>query len=205
MPRPDVHPTVEDLYGSLGSGITGGDEGTGWQLLRYVAAIAGPLTEVDDLVRDSVAGPGWSKALDVDRADPQSLAYLAQFVGARLIAGLSDTEQRARIRDAEGWRRGTPAAIVQAARSLLTGGQAVLIEERYGDDAYALRVRTYTVQTPDPDAVEAQIRRQKPAGIVLTYETIDGGTYADLTGHSTTYTDLESDFTDYADETAWTP
>lgn len=205
MPAPAVHPTTTEWYEALGTGITGGDELLGWQLLRFLDPTGQLLGEVDDIVRDSPEGPGWSAVLDVDRADPENLAYLAQFVGASLAPGLSDAEQRARLLVPPGWQRGTPAAIAQAARSLLTGGQHVFLDERYGGDPYALRVRTYGVETPDPDAVLAALLRQKPAGIVLTYSVTGGATYDELSAEAATYDALDTEFSDYDDQSSWTP
>lgn len=103
-------------------------------------------------------------------------------VGVAFVGTLTEVQQRQRIEDQEGRRRGTRAAIEAAAKKTLTGGQQVFIYEKWGGDAYTLRVVTYTAETPDPAATEAAIRRQKPAGIVLIYEVVTAGTIDALAG-----------------------
>lgn len=70
-------------------------------------------------MRDSAAGPGWSPVLDVDRAPVEWLGWLAQFAGVRLRPGLAAPEQRARIKNTDGHRRGSSPALRAAARQHL--------------------------------------------------------------------------------------
>lgn len=50
----------------------------------YVGACAHGVIEVDDLVRDTDAGPGWGVILDVDDAPAKGLPWLAQVAGVAL-------------------------------------------------------------------------------------------------------------------------
>lgn len=52
----------------------------------YVGACAHGVVEVDELVRDTEAGPGWGVILDVDDAPTKGLPWLAQLVGVKLRA-----------------------------------------------------------------------------------------------------------------------
>jgi hypothetical protein len=159
------------------------DDDADWSLLILVNAIATPFQLVEDLVRDTSDGPGWSMLLDLERCPPEALPWLAQFVGVRLIDAPAD-EQRARIASTDGWKRGTPAALRGAVEATLTGGRNVVFRERYHeppvgdpDGAYYLQVITYANETPDPDATLEALLAQKPGGIVLDYHTVTGQDY----------------------------
>lgn len=204
MTRPVVSGTTERAYVALGPHTTA-DEVRDWPLLRFVQALVAPLAQVDILARDTDAGPGWSGVFDVDRAPGYALPWLAQLVGVRLPGGLTDAEQRDVIRDRRGWKRGTPSAIRAAARTALVGSRRVELFERDGS-AYRLRVRTYQSETPDTVALEAAVRQEKPAGLVLTFEVLSGATYAHMTSaHGPAYSNFTTAFGSYAAARDHTP
>jgi hypothetical protein len=144
------------------------------------AHLAGALAEVLERVAeiyDPEDGPPGSPLLDVDRCPDWALPWLAQLVGVTIPTGTSPELVRTGIREVAGWKRGTPGALRAAAQAFLTGDQTVIFRERdtsAADPPYTLEVVTLVSETPDPAAVEAALRRQKPAGIVLTYRTVTG-------------------------------
>lgn len=164
----------------------------------YTNALARMFEEVDTYVRDTDEGPGWSILLDVGRTPNKGLGWLAQFVGVTLDDRLADAEQRQRIRQTDGFRRGSPDAIRGAAQPFLTGNQTVQLYERDGSP-YVLTVVTFADETPDPDAVESALRQQKPAGIVLNYQVVDGQIYEQLLENHPTYDDVLADYATYQD------
>jgi hypothetical protein len=180
------------------------DPSVGWSLLILCNAIGVDFQLVEDWVRDTPDGPGWSLLLDVTRCPSEALAWLAQLVGVRLLPGASDDDNRARIVSTDGFKRGTPDAIVGAARATLTGRQTVHLVERDHDPAdtpdfaYYLTVQTYVDQTPSPTATRNAILAQKPAGIVLNYVTLTGQTYAEVASRFATYVDVETAYASYA-------
>lgn len=203
--RPAVHPTTELIYDSLGDGLIGADESTGWQLLLFLDdVIAESLGAVDDIVRDSDEGPGWSGVLDPDRVDADHIWWLGQLVGAREPRGAALTleQAQARLTDAEGWKRGTLAALKAGAATHLTGSKKVIVNERDGS-AYQLTVQTYAVQTPDETLTEADIRKQKPAGIVLTYEVLVGEDWQAVKDNFATWQDVKDNFATWNDLLDW--
>lgn len=205
MARPTVHPTTELLYGSLGGAFTDRDDEHGWALLSWLDGHGHLLGAVDDLVRDSDDGVGWSVLFDIDRVPDAFLPWLAQAVGVRLSRGITATQQRDEIRAAAYRRRGTPAAIEQSARVFLTGSQRVDIYEREGS-AYRFRVRVYAAEfTDDEAALTAAVQRAKPAGLVATVEVVSGATYGDLDTMHGTYGDMDAAYVDYAAQTAAVP
>lgn len=188
--RPAVHATTERIYDALGDGLIAKDEATGWQLLYFLDDIvAASLGAVDDIARDSDDGPGWLKQLDPDLVPAAQMWWLAQFVGVRNPGGLSLADARIYVKARPGWERGTKAAMMAEVRATLDGDRRIAFNERSGS-AYQLSVQTHPDDTPDPDAAEAALRRQKPAGIVLAYDAaadapVDtlGGTVDDLVGN----------------------
>lgn len=171
-----------------------GDATNGAPLRSLATALGTLLQVVVDLSEDTPQGPGWSAIMDVDGAPTFALPWLAQLVGVRLPAGETDAQQRDRIRNAEGFKRGTPAAMVSAAQRLLTGTKTVFFRERDGG-AYRLSVWTRLSETADPAAVEAALREQKPAGIILTYAAIADWTLQDVYDTFATFQDI---YTTYA-------
>lgn len=169
-------------------------------LLTLCEAIAGRLTQIEDVIRDDsiTDDPGWSIVMDVDRAPSEWLGWLAQFAGVRLPSGLSDADQRIRIKNTDGFKRGTPTAIVAAVQPFLTGTKTVYLVERHGS-AYRLTVATKAAETPSIAAVTAAVLTQKPAGIVLAVTTVLGNDYTTLRDTHTSYTDVKNTFTDYAE------
>jgi hypothetical protein len=175
-----------------------------WSLLILCNAIGVPFQLVEDLVRDTEEGVGWSVLLDLDRCPPEALPWLAQFVGVRLLAGSTESEQRARIASTDGFKRGTREALIGAAQATLTGARKVTLRERDGDKAlepiayaYRLTVTTYASQTPDPAATLAALLAQKPGGLVLEFHTAIGQDYATVKSRFATYAALDAAYPDY--------
>lgn len=145
------------------------DEITGYPLARFVNAIAAPFDLIWDLTME-VDVP-WETIVDIDSAPASFLQWLGRFKGVNINRALSADEQRTQIHGAAGFARGTPSAIIAAARQTLTGNKYVFLNERDGG-AYRLGVDTLVSETPDPAATLAAVLKQKPAGIVLTHNVI---------------------------------
>lgn len=190
------------LYSMLDP-LAAADPLTAWSLLTYCNAIGLMYELVEDWVRDTPDGPGWSLLLDLDRCPPEALPWLAQFAGVRVLPGSAETDQRARIAATDGFRRGTRAALVAAAQATLTGAQTVVFRERDHDHAdtpayaYYLTVKTYVSQTPDSAATLRALLAQKPGAIVLTYSTVNGQDYQALKTNHATYAAVRSYYASY--------
>jgi len=179
--------TTTKLFDAIGPGITTGDDGT---LLAWLDGPGALLGEVDDVVRDTDL-PGWAAELDYART--HRTRWTAQFVGVEIPDGTGDAAARLLIRDQPSTRRGTVAAIRGAAQATLTGAKYVNVIER-DTSAYTFRVQTFTTETPDAAATEAAIRAQKPAGLILTYESISPTSYTVKESEAAqTYTALEAE------------
>jgi len=139
-------------------------------------ALAAALERTAEIYDPEEGLPG-SPLVDVDRCPDWALPWLAALVGVTLPTGIDAATMREGIRSVAGWKRGTPAALRAAAGLHLTGDKTVYFRERDptgGDPPYCVEVVTLTSETPDPAAVEAALRRQKPAGLVLTYRVVAG-------------------------------
>ena len=130
------------------------DPDNAWSLLIYMNATGVMFQLVEDLVRDTPDGPGWSILLDLDRCIPEALPWLGQLVGVRLPAGMNEADQRERIAQTDGFKRGTRSALIGALQATLTGTKTVIMRERDHDPAdtpnyaYYLSVYTYDDETP---------------------------------------------------------
>ncbi len=124
--------------------------------------------------------PGWGALLDPGSCPTAYLPYLGQYVGVGNLAGVPDATARALITSRPRFRRGTPGAIAASAQATLTGSQQVVLTERYGGAAYALRVLTFAAETPSQPLTLQAILAVKPAGIVLSYDVVIGWSVGDL-------------------------
>lgn len=179
-----------------------GDPKNPTDIILFCLAVGDMFQEVENLSADTDAGPGWSMILDVDRARSSDLGWLAQWIGVRLLPSLSDAAQRARIKATDGFKRGSPDAIIGAARQFLTGPQTVILRERdaaacAAQPAYGLTVITYTSQTPNPALVQAAVRAQKPAGLVLNFEVVPGQDYLSLRNNTSDYNFMKAHYPNY--------
>jgi len=201
-----THPTTVLLADALGPGLNRDADGNPNTVLE--GWLDGPghlLGAIDDLVR----GDGWTDVLDPTATPTEWLGWVGQFAGVRLRRGLTEAQQRNRVLETAGQRRGTPEAIRGAARQLLTGSRLVKLQERTDADgnpsAYDLRVTTFEAETPDPGAVEAAIAAEKPAGLILHYRLLPGATNDQVAAGFATYDDLTAEFTDYDNLGAYVP
>jgi hypothetical protein len=162
-----------------------------WALAKLDGAIGTMFQAVEDVARDTPAGPGWSSVVDATRCPDAWLPWLGQFVG--VVNG-----SRNAIVDHNGFQRGTPAAIRAATAAHLTGSKTVVLQERFGGDAYALAVYTLDTETPNPTQTRADILTQKPGGIVLTYAHGAPNTYAAVNAGYATYAAVKTAFSTYS-------
>lgn len=177
------------------------EDSTGNALTDFITGISQPFELVEEWASDTDTKVGWSLLLDVDRCPLEALPWLAQIVGLRLNTALSEADQRQQIEDAPNWKRGTPGAMKAAPMPYLTGTKTVIIRERYdgsGNDApYAIQATTYSSETADAVIVEAAIRSQKAAGLILTYVELSGQDYQTVKDNYATYQALKDAYVTY--------
>lgn len=123
-----------------------------------------------------VAGDS-SELVDATKADVAWLPWLAQMLGVRDDASLTEAERRDAITYAiSGWRVGTKQAVADAARTALTGTKYASVYDHTisspGDGGqWDVLIVTATSETPDVAAVLAAVlaKKAKPAGVVLRH------------------------------------
>jgi hypothetical protein len=74
-----------------------------------------------------------------------------------------------------------------------------VINERPGDNAWQLQVSTAVDQSPDPDRIEAAIIEQKPAGIILSYNTYNSDDFDALRDTHSDFDDITTTFADFTE------
>lgn len=196
-PVPTSRTTVGDrLYQHL-LPLAHRDAELGYPLLKFCRSIGAQIQEVEDIIRDTPEGPGWSSIVDVNRVPVKYIDWLAQLVGVQLNELWTPEQKLLAIRDLAAWRRGTVRAMVAAGQTWLTGNRTIVVEEQFNGNAYKMNVITYEAETPFPGETERAIRLQKPAGILLTYLITDGQDYLALRINNADYTEVETKFADY--------
>lgn len=176
-------------------------------LVTFLTACASGRELVDELVRDSDAGPGWTALLDVERCPSWGLRWLGQLVGLFIPRGLSDATARDMIRTPQGFRRCTVGAMKAAVAITLTSGDPAnvfVLERQSGawdpsEDWAHFTVATYADDTPDTDLTEAAVAGQTPAWLVASVVQIDHRTLLTIETDFATLADLEAAYSTLAD------
>lgn len=187
--RPALTPAGARLYEQLEPRAR--DDGAhGWAMAHLAGALATMIDRAHGYAHD--ADVPWGSLYDVEQTPDEALEHVAQYIGVQLLGSLTAAGRRIRTREAGGLRRGTVAAIKGAALPHLVSTDparpaVVEVLERDGGDAYRLRVVTYAAETPNPAQVEAALRAEKPAGLVLIYEVRPGQSYDQARQRHTTY------------------
>jgi hypothetical protein len=180
------------------------DAANGYAFSWLLAVLAGAFDTVADLSRDDEGVPGYAGLFDPDTVPADLLPFLGQFVGVEMLPGLTEAQQRLRIKQTDGFRRGTPKALEGAARQFLVGPDGtgetatVYIIERVGGNAYQFSVATLVSETPDAAEVLRALLEQKPAGLVMDYATITGGDWETLRTTHTDWADVKATFATWA-------
>ena len=160
---PAVGPFGDSIYTEVAP-LTYDDINQAWSLLYYVDSIGQMFDEIELLARDTDEVPGWCMLLNPDTTPAKALPWLAQFVGVQLEPTLSEADQRAYIKAAAQWRRGSVQAIIETTQFFLTGSKTVRLDER-DSSAYHYTVTIDPDEVTDIDAVTAALTRAKPAGL----------------------------------------
>lgn len=158
----------------------------------FVEGLTAPMEEVYSIIGEEDQEFGWSVVLDPATCPEDALPWLAQFEGVELTEDMTVADRRAAIAAREGAARGRPETLRSRVIRTLTISRRVIIRERYNDNAYLLQIRTLDSETPDEALTRAAILSQKPAGIVLDYETYTDGTYGELGVAYASYSEIDT-------------
>lgn len=173
MAAPELEGFAADLYERLAP-WSHADADNGYALALLCQAVGAQWDEIEAVVRTGGDGTiGWVRIMDPDVTPSFALEWLAQWAGVTTLRGISDADQRTRVRSTDGVHRGTRDALIAAAQAHLTGTKLVVLVER-DSSPYHFTVATRSSETPDSDAAEAALLAQKPAGLVMDYASVDG-------------------------------
>lgn len=125
--KPVLTPLAAEVYERLGPTLTDPDGQHDWVLAHLVAALVAPLNLVDATVgREGDFAPLFSITQCPDALVP----WLAQLLGITLPPGANTETSRAVLAGHASWFAGTPAAIIGATQTGLTGSKRVDLDER---------------------------------------------------------------------------
>ena len=110
---------------------------------------------------------GWSTLLNPTTCPTQFLPYLATFIGATVPPGTDDATARSIIKNEQGFQRGSPGAIIAAAKRFLTGTQSCAMVERT-PTPYHFQLVVRPEELLDPTGLTNAVNAVKPAGIQWT-------------------------------------
>lgn len=173
--RQPVKPFTEYWYNRLPAYLRESDATE--DLKYFLSLIADQLDEVVKIV-DAIGNfpeGGKSALVDPEQADVigdplNVLKWQAQLFGVSLNQADSIDAQIDAVKYASsGWKSGTRQAIIDAAKSVLTGTKHAEVQPNYAGDPWALAIITRASETPNDVAVVNAIlaKRAKPAGFVL--------------------------------------
>lgn len=221
IPTDDLTRTIEDALGykwQLGFGapvpldsetsnglVAGHEPWITSDLEDYLRVVGTMFAETELYGFDTEDFEGWTILLDVDRCPVEALPYLAQYVGERLPAGLTEDEMRQWIRDAPNQQRGTLKSLVDATQRYLTGGKTVTVIERDLGHPDHVTVVTYTSETPDSAQVLAEINTVFPAELTLAYVVSGGQIWSQVIATDPDWANSMAESATWADLMAETP
>lgn len=209
MTRPVVTSATEQVYRLLPDFMRAADEAGDYTALRYVAGGAVGLDKAADfltLVDPATSVTGTCELVNAAAAPRAYLGWLGWLVGVN-ISQIADPFVRVAIGNAAATqRRGSKGSIRDVVQRTLTGSKSCRVYWNLsGTQPYLLTVITFTSQTPDSVATLEAALTEKPAGMDLELQTVDGTTYAEIKANFTDYADVKATFPTYTDMTEYVP
>lgn len=156
-----------------------------------VTGLVDGLQDIADLTDPS--DHDWSDAFDLDVTPAPD--WLGAITGTPVPTGLTSDQARAFVRNRGRWQRGTPAALLAAARSAYTRGHIELLER--DGSPWKATLRAYGALEADLQRIRIAAATQKPVGIVLNVVAAEGATYGHLNAAHGTYAELSAEFPTY--------
>lgn len=211
MTRPVVHTAAEQVYRLLPDFMRAADtvETVDYTALRYVAATAVGLEKAADfltIVDPDTSPSGTCELIDARYCPRPYLGWLGWLLGIDTTT-IADPFVRDAIGNAaRTQRRGSKGSIADAAQRTLTGSKSVRVYWNLsGTEPYHLTVITLNAQTPDPTATLEAAMSEKPAGMSLELQTVDGPTYAEINANFADYAEVKATFPTYTDMSTYLP
>lgn len=165
-------------------------------LKTYTRAIGRMFRQVEDIASDHPDGtPGFGTSLDIDKAHPAVVPWLATLSGAHIRYGRS---LRDAMRQDTAFNRGRITDLVYAIKKRLSGTKTVYVFERQGG-AYRMGISVLASESPGLVILQQVVKDEKAAGLIVTLTEIAGGDFDTLTSTHSDFADVTSTFTDFDD------
>lgn len=168
----------DELYASL-EPILKDDSNNDWHAAVWLMAMGLMFQDMHTYIRSRGIST-YEVLLDVDNIPAANLPWLGQWVGVRIneVPIEPATADRDKVKSHAGFARGSVPAMLDEISKTLTGTKHIFLRERWDGaldepNAYHLTIDVLTDEVPDPAATLTAILKQKPAGIVLHFNTVD--------------------------------
>lgn len=211
MTRPVVHAAAEMTYRLLPDFVRAADsvEAIDYTTLRYVGGAAVGLEKASEfltIVDPDTSASGTCELIDSRYCPRPYLGWLGWLVGIDTTV-IADPFVRDAIGNAaRTQRRGSKGSISDAVQRTLTGSKSCRVYWNLsGTEPYHLTVITLVAQTPDATASLNAALSEKPAGMSLELQTVNGPTYAEIAANFTDYADVAATFPTYTDMSTYLP
>lgn len=210
MTRPVVHAVAEYAYGKYPEYMRQDDAANGYWLLKFTAGMCKGFERSWDFIQENnpaTSRTGTMQLVDAAVIPRGSLAWLGMLKGVdvsalsvELARGIVDAAGPSRLR---GSRNAIEAAVL-ATLSSPTPAPRVWANLS-GDEPYLISIVTNTSQTPDAVATLAAGYTEKPAGMVMELQVVEGAIIAELETEFPTILELEAELTTVDSVIAWIP
>jgi hypothetical protein len=175
----------------------------GTSLLDFVSALGSVVEPVEQVTRRQGSRPGWAAAWDVQRVDAGWLPWVGQFRGLEIApvsmeVATAVAKARVDILRPPHEEYGTLPAMIRIAKEHLTGTKTVFAVERAGS-AYRAVFSTFIDETPDPERLNAELQKQKPAGIILVHSVISRESWLTVRDTHSTWQDVKDTYSTWGE------
>jgi hypothetical protein len=209
MSAPALHPVAHQVYRLLPDYVRNADASQDYALARFVGAGSVGLERANEfltIIDPSSSLSGTNELLNSAATPRAYLAWLAWLVGVD-ISNLAPQDVRPVLSNVVAAQyRGSRAAVRDAVQRTLTNSQPARVWANLdGVTPYLITVVTNESQTPDESGTLLAALTEKPAGMLLELQVVQGAVILELEVVYDLVTDLESAFATVSDLDAWIP
>lgn len=210
MSRPVVHPAAEQAYRLLPDYLTRDDADTGYTTLRLVDALTvghRPILDLLTMADPDTSASGSCEIVNAERVPREWLPWLGALLGVDVAAWPVEIAREIVAKSGDARRSGSRNAIKAAVeRTLSARVPAPRVWANFsGTDPYLISIVTNTAQTPDSVAALEAALTEKPAGMVIELQVVDGAIVVELEAAFVTVDEMEDALPTVDDVAGWIP
>lgn len=209
MTVPVVHKAAEQAYRLLPDFMRTSDANHNYAALKLIAAGSVALEKPLDfltIVDPDTSVTGTCELVNSQAAPRAFLGWLGWLLGIDTSV-IPDADVRDSLTNASAaQRRGSSGAILNAVQRTLTDSKYARCFTNFsGTEPYLITVITLISETPDEVATLEAAWGEKPAGMDLVLQTVDGATWNIIVGAFDTWADAVAGNETWNDLTTWLP